>query len=94
MIKIEIKLTPIQERYMEAFEWLVSDSAIAQGRSTLLAIAFLKKSLENPGRKIYIFDHYPNYIWRDRMIEAVRMLIPEEYLENFTFYKNEGFKYL
>ena len=60
MEKIDITLTPIQDKYFEAIRWLIDDDEKrGTGRSFLLAISFISKALKNRGRWIKIFDHKP-----------------------------------
>lgn len=55
----DIKLTKQQAEYLPAIQWLLSDENRAAGRSFLLAYVYVLKGLQNPGKKIYVRDHFP-----------------------------------
>jgi len=52
-----INLLPHQEKYLEGIIWLFDPRNIAQGRTTVLSIALINVSLNNPNTNIKIFDH-------------------------------------
>jgi hypothetical protein len=54
-----IVLTETQESHLESLKWLISDDRHrAEGRTFLLAMAFISKALDHPGRRVYVFDHW------------------------------------
>ena len=55
------ELTKQQTAHLRTVEWLLSDDHedIATGRSTVLAVAYINKALEYPGRRIRVVDHFP-----------------------------------
>jgi len=47
---LHCELTPLQEEYLPAIEWLVNvDSYRAQGRTYTMAVAFIKVAMKRPG---------------------------------------------
>jgi len=54
-----IELSKLQKKNLPAIEWLISDDRKdrCSGRSFLLAVAFIKKAMQNPGRRVRVFDH-------------------------------------
>lgn len=72
---MKIKLSKLQQEYYPAIKWLINDGPRASGRTTLLAVAFLEKAVETPGRKILVFDHFPIVrSVRDNMLDRVKAL--------------------
>lgn len=85
-----IELTKTQTKYLEAFEWLVgSRGSRAEGRSTLLAVVFIQKAVNNPGQKVYVFDHNPGYFIYKRVLDQIRILLPDDLRDHFKFYPIE-----
>jgi len=73
--KLKIDLTEKQEKYADAIYWLISDQNIAEGRTTLLALALIKKAIDNPGETIRVFDHANNtYHSENIMINYISFL--------------------
>lgn len=54
-------LRPDQLERLPAVEWLLdtTESVRRQGRTTLMAAAFIRDACANPGRWIRVFDHFP-----------------------------------
>lgn len=53
-----VDLRPEQVEKLRTIEWLTDESAAGEGRTTLLAIAFIKHAISNPGNPILFFDHH------------------------------------
>jgi len=52
-------LTQLQEQYLPAIEWLVNiDSYRRQGRTYLMAVAFIMAAMKRPGVMVEVWDHY------------------------------------
>jgi len=91
-----MKLTPKQEKYLEAVEWLINyDSFRLEGRSFLLAYAFVRRAMSYPGEWVLVFDHYPHDKYRqsERMMKLVWGIISEnEELLKMTEFREDKFK--
>ncbi len=56
-----IKLSKTQKQHVGSICWLLDDVNFRQeGRTTLLAVVYLNKALDNPGQRVYVRDHHPN----------------------------------
>lgn len=62
------KLRPEQVRRLNTVEWLLDSSSTGSvrgsGRTTLMALAFLRDACAHPGRSVPLFDH----VAKDRVI--------------------------
>jgi hypothetical protein len=60
--KLVSELNPGAKRHLKSVRWLVKErqSTKHTGRTYVLALSFIEQALENPGRRIYTFDHFPN----------------------------------
>lgn len=94
---LHCELTPLQEEYLPAIEWLVNvDSYRAQGRTYTMAVAFIKVAMKRPGVKVEVWDHYfrDRELGQRRMMDMVGMILnmPEnkEILKRTRFYR-DGF---
>lgn len=55
---LHCNLTPLEKEYLPAIEWLVDlDSYRRQGRTYLMAVAFIMAALKKPGMVIQVWDH-------------------------------------
>lgn len=54
---LDIKVTEEQKSRYEAIRWLISDDNRQEGRTYLMALAFIDKAMKNKGRPVRIFDH-------------------------------------
>lgn len=71
--EIKIELNKDQKKYLPAIQWLISDRR-ATGKTYLLAVAFIMKAIENPGRQIQIFDHIPR-IRLNYLLDTIQMIV-------------------
>lgn len=70
------QLRPEQKRYWRSMQWLTDWSIRGEGRTTLLALAFLQQADKHPGSEIELWDHYSaDREQRRLMTDTVRMLI-------------------
>lgn len=55
---LHCNLTPLQELYLPAIEWLIDiDSYRRQGRTYLMAVAFIMAAMKRPGMWVQVWDH-------------------------------------
>lgn len=75
-------LTKQQQEYYEAVEWLIGDNNknIAVGKTTLMAFVFLEKALQNGGKYVYVFDHYPRS--KRNILNAIEKIFGTLKIEN------------
>ena len=64
------QLTKDQEKYLPALKWLVN-SPIATGKTYLLATAFIECAVENPGKELVVFDHFPGHRNQELLLQAI-----------------------
>ena len=88
--KLNMHLTKIQSQFLAGIEWLIDDDAISQGRSTVLAIAFILKAINHPQQRIRVFDHWFGdcHYSAKRMMEIIKGLISRDKIleKDFEFY--------
>ena len=56
-------------------EWLLDQMARAEGRSTLMSVAFIRQAIRYPGHWIDVFDHAPSRDMRQDRLDEVRKFI-------------------
>lgn len=75
------QLRPAQVDALPVINWLIDSSPNSRrtGRTTLLALAFVRAAITNPGRKIMIFDHIKfdrpygrNHYVKEKIIEITQ----------------------
>lgn len=66
--------------YLPTLEWLFDDEQRRSGRTTLLAIAFIRLACKHPGRRMYFQDHAPTVSAANNMREVVLGLISDDSL--------------
>jgi hypothetical protein len=67
-----LKLTPEQSAYSIGVDWLIKSTARCQGKTLLMAKAFVEKAIENVGQWVYLYDHNGNgYHYMDSLISKV-----------------------
>lgn len=71
------KLSNIQTAALDIIEWLIDDSIRSRqsGRSTLLAVAFIRKAIRRPKRKVVVFDHYPTMQAKESLMANIQQMI-------------------
>jgi len=69
-----LELTPLQKKHLPAIEWLISDSR-AEGKTFLLAFAFFQKALNNKGRWIRVFDHFPDERAKENLLKTISYIV-------------------
>jgi len=85
-----IQLTELQKNHLPTVDWLIDD-ARAQGKSTLMAVAFIRKALKNPGRMIYVFDHYGGEMGKRHLMNILRQIVEsDEELKHHTKFTKDG----
>ncbi len=72
-------LTDLQKQHLPSILWLLSKDR-RLGKSYLIAYAFIIKSLSNPNRTIYVFDHINTYNNNRIIIDMIREIIFEHNL--------------
>lgn len=55
---MKVKLTDEQVKHLDTVRWLVSDGYRGEGRTTVLAVAYLEKAMSNEGKPIAVVDHH------------------------------------
>lgn len=74
---------------LSVIEWLLSPLNQGQGRSYLMAHAYVNVAIENSGMKIYIQDHHPTVQAKHALLEMIKRVIRERKLEvAFVFGKD------
>ena len=53
---IGVELNEVQKRAAAGIEWLLDPCGVSQGRTTLLAIAYITRAIRNPNQIIRVFD--------------------------------------
>jgi len=89
---IKIKLTKEQKKHLETIRWLVDfNENIAEGRSFLLAIAFIEMAIKYKNRWIQVFDHFPAKQATDRLLFTIKNIISQDkkLLERTEFRQRE-----
>lgn len=92
-------LSEEQIKHLRSIEWLISDTNRQEGRTTVLAIAFLNKSRKNLGQNIKVFDHdkYSGYpiigvirkVFEERFNQDQFVLVTKSNSEIYMIRKNE-----
>lgn len=79
-------LSKQQKKYWPAIMWLTDEFNYRQeGRTTLMALAFIRQAIEHRGMWIRVYDHYPNYQTHRLMLDTIHRLLPPELLEIAEF---------
>jgi hypothetical protein len=96
---LHIKLTPQQERYHNAFKWLVNqdiDINRGVGKSFLLAVCFIEEALENRNRWVYPFDNFPRQnMCQDLQMKTIyRLILNNDKLSQLVVMEKNRFKFL
>lgn len=88
-----VKLTELQQKHLASIEWLVSDNR-AEGKTFLLAVAFIRKALNNLGQWVYIFDHFAEHKGgTDNLMFLIRtVLAKDKRLLNSTEFRQTSFR--
>lgn len=47
-----------QKQHLEALMWFLSPTAIGEGRTTLMVYAAIAAAVKNPGKSVYLTDHF------------------------------------
>ena len=83
---MNIKLSKKQEKYAEAFEWMLNDYDYRQeGRSYLMAVCFIKMALDNPNHWIRVFDHWPPITGRNNLMSLVDSIVSQNNFPHKTY---------
>ena len=87
--------TQKQQKYSKALEWLVSGTLnVGEGRTFLLAQAFVNIAVKHPGRSITIFDHIPTLRCTiDIMMPEIRKAAKELYPSGIFTLKKMSIKF-
>lgn len=88
-----INLTKLQVKYLPAISWLVKDGNRGQGRTFLLAVAFIQEAIETGGI-VRVFDHYPDPVSvRQNLMPLIKNIISmdKKLLKRTEFY-NDSFR--
>ena len=88
-IKIDIELTEIQKKHIDAARWLFGvDGKFREGRSSLLAIVFIEKAIKEIGNWIKPIDHSPYD--RDNLIFMILQILDTNKKIRFEYNKNRS----
>jgi hypothetical protein len=88
-----IQLTEQQEKYLEAIEWLISDTP-ATGKTFLLAIAFIKKAIKFKREWVKVFDHRPYLYCGDYILKQISYMLKKLEIEHEIKYQEREFRVL
>ena len=73
------ELTVEQKKHLVTIEWLVNfEENMRQGRTHLLAIAFVKRAINNRDRWIKVFDHCPTMQAKDILLSYIKNIISKD----------------
>jgi hypothetical protein len=72
--KSKMKLTSTQANFLPAILWLTDPTHMAEGKSTVLAYAFISHAINNLGRSIQIWDHIPGYPQLKIFVDRIRVV--------------------
>lgn len=53
---VDVELNEMQKRAAAGIEWLLDPCAVGQGRTTVLALAYITRAIRNPNQIIRVFD--------------------------------------
>lgn len=74
---MEIKLTKDQAAKYETIRWLLADGPHGQGKSLLMALAFIDRAIDSPGLWVEIFDHRRNYRATRSLIDNIKIIFDD-----------------
>jgi len=88
------ELTAEQKKHLVTIEWLINfEEHIRQGRTRLLAIAFIKRALMHRDEWIEVFDHYPTPQAKNILLSWIGNVISKDKeLSERTEFKQSRFK--
>lgn len=69
-----LKLTKEQLQHLKSLNWLI-DGPRATGRTTVLAHAFIAKAIRHPGEYVRVFDHVPETMPQNWMLDTVVQIL-------------------
>ena len=75
---MNIDLSKIQRKHLKAIEWFISDNNRREGRSYLLAIAYINKAVNSRGQWIQVLDHFPTTETNRRLFEVIEQMISKD----------------
>ena len=58
VLQVKHPLSEKQQQAIETMEWLHGNEHQGEGRTTALALFYIKKAMDNPGRRIKFHDHW------------------------------------
>lgn len=76
-----MKLTSTQVRYLPGVLWLTDPNNRGEGKTTLLAYAFLMNAVQCIGQPIEVWDHVPHYSSKMKLVNKLRDLFKEMHLD-------------
>lgn len=84
-------LTKDQQNKIEVLSWFISDEGKdrATGRTTLMAIAFIKKAYDNQCMPVRFFDHHQNN-GNEESLAMMRMTIEQNIPNHLRKYFRVG----
>ena len=75
-----MQLTQEQQIAFMGVEWLIQDTR-RNGKSTVLALAFIKKAICNPNQWIKVWDHSRLIYRKENMISLIKNILIKENIE-------------
>ena len=78
-----IILNKEQAKYMEAVIWLTNPQIRREGKTFVLALAFIENAINNPGKAISIFDHTGTIMDRNNVRFIISELLPTKLSKKF-----------
>lgn len=83
--KLESKLTPSQKKAKGWVEWLLDyNKALRSGRTYLMAVVFIEKSMKDG--KVKVFDHYPYQTGQANIMRQVYFILNDQSEEFKSFW--------
>ena len=87
-------LTDQQRETLRHLDWLFGDAQRGQGRSTVMAVAFIRAAARRPGRWVYVFDHYGTVDTRRLLLRRIEELAREHPQTNrFLQMRRDGLRF-
>jgi len=86
---VSFELTETQRKNYSAIEWLLGDGPVGSGRTSLMALVFIRKAMMNLGSWVTVFDHYPSRHNKQHFYAAIRNVFNgQDTLDNYELVIN------
>jgi hypothetical protein len=95
---IKRTLRPEQRKHLESVLWLLEDQYMSEGRSTVLAVAFIQLALQRPNCWVCVFDHDVTHGSAEAALEyqmgRIQSLLKSEKREDNFEFKKYSFRFI